>query len=175
MGTFRDVGDRLGVAEALTQLGAVRRLTGDYPGAARRPSRRRWASAASDRQPGRLKSTAAERVRDAEPGSAVTSARPRSCHRQALDLARQIGSPLDEAHALAGLGRCARAAGRTADAEDQAAAGAGDLRSGSARPKPPAYPPNWTRRGRLRREKLAEAPGAQRAGDQRSETGRYPA
>jgi tetratricopeptide (TPR) repeat protein len=41
----------------------------------------------------------------------------RSCHQQALDLARQIGSPLNEAHALAGLGRCALAAGRTAEAE----------------------------------------------------------
>jgi tetratricopeptide (TPR) repeat protein len=41
-----------------------------------------------------------------------------SCHRQALDLARQIGSSWDEAHALAGLGRCARAAGRTAGAAD---------------------------------------------------------
>ena len=39
-----------------------------------------------------------------------------ACHRQALDLAREIGSSWDEAHALAGLGRCALAAGRTADA-----------------------------------------------------------
>ena len=41
-----------------------------------------------------------------------------SCHRQALDLARQIGSSWDEAHALAGLGRCALAAGHTAGAAD---------------------------------------------------------
>ena len=39
-----------------------------------------------------------------------------SHHRQALDLAREIDSSLDEACALAGLGRCALAAGRTADA-----------------------------------------------------------
>ena len=39
-------------------------------------------------------------------------------HQQALDLARQIGSSWDEAHALAGLGRCAQAAGDTAGAED---------------------------------------------------------
>ena len=32
------------------------------------------------------------------------------CHRQALDLARTIGSYWNEAHALAGLGRCALAA-----------------------------------------------------------------
>ena len=42
-----------------------------------------------------------------------------SCHQQALDLARQIGSPLEEAHTLAGLGRCALAGGRTAEAEDR--------------------------------------------------------
>ena len=40
-----------------------------------------------------------------------------SCHQQALDLARQIGSSWDEAHALAGLGRCALAASRTVEAE----------------------------------------------------------
>jgi Flp pilus assembly protein TadD len=36
---------------------------------------------------------------------------------QALYLARQIGSTWDEAHALAGLGRCALAAGRTSEAD----------------------------------------------------------
>src|SRR5579872_7052914 len=40
-----------------------------------------------------------------------------SCHRQALDLARQIGSSRDEAHALAGLGQCEMAAGRISSAE----------------------------------------------------------
>jgi tetratricopeptide (TPR) repeat protein len=38
------------------------------------------------------------------------------CHQQALELARQISSSWAEAHALAGLARCALAAGRTADA-----------------------------------------------------------
>jgi len=42
----------------------------------------------------------------------------RSCHQQALDLARQIGSVRDEAPALAGLGRCALAAGNIAEAQD---------------------------------------------------------
>ena len=37
-------------------------------------------------------------------------------HRQALDLAREITSPWDEAQALAGLGRCGLAAGRATDA-----------------------------------------------------------
>ncbi len=42
--------------------------------------------------------------------------RAQACHQQALELAREIDSFWDEAHALAGLGRCALAAGRTADA-----------------------------------------------------------
>jgi tetratricopeptide (TPR) repeat protein len=40
-----------------------------------------------------------------------------SIHQQALDLAREIGSSWDEAHALAGLGRCALASGHAAEAE----------------------------------------------------------
>jgi len=43
-------------------------------------------------------------------------AQAEGCHRQALDLTRQIGSSLDEAHALAGLGRCALAAGHATKA-----------------------------------------------------------
>jgi tetratricopeptide (TPR) repeat protein len=39
------------------------------------------------------------------------------CHQQALELARVIGSPWHEAHALAGLGRCAVATGQPAQAE----------------------------------------------------------
>jgi tetratricopeptide (TPR) repeat protein len=41
------------------------------------------------------------------------------CHQQALDLARAIAitSSWDEAHALAGLGRCALAAGEATQAE----------------------------------------------------------
>jgi tetratricopeptide (TPR) repeat protein len=67
-----------------------------------------------------------------------------SCHQQALDLARQIGSSWDEAHPLTGLGQCALAAGRTAEAE----ACCGRRRrssSGSGRPRPPTFPPNSTR------------------------------
>jgi len=37
-------------------------------------------------------------------------------HQHALGLAREISSSWDEAHALAGLGRCALATGRTAEA-----------------------------------------------------------
>ena len=34
LGIYRDLGDRLGQANALNYLGAVRRMTGDYPAAA---------------------------------------------------------------------------------------------------------------------------------------------
>jgi hypothetical protein len=54
--------------------------------------------------------------------AAVTTAA--ACHRQALDLSHRVGSPRDEAHALAGLARCALAAGRQTDA----AAGLGKAR-----------------------------------------------
>ena len=43
-------------------------------------------------------------------------AQAEACHRQALDLARVIDSPSDEAHALVGLGRCALAAGHATQA-----------------------------------------------------------
>ena len=39
------------------------------------------------------------------------------CHQRSLELSREIDSSWDEAHALAGLGRCALAAGRAAQAE----------------------------------------------------------
>ena len=35
LGIYRDLGDRLGQANALSGLGLVRRATGDYPAAAR--------------------------------------------------------------------------------------------------------------------------------------------
>ena len=41
-----------------------------------------------------------------------------SCHREALEKARRIGSAWDEAHALAGLARCDLAAGHAAAAQD---------------------------------------------------------
>ena len=39
------------------------------------------------------------------------------CHQQALEQARAIASPDTEAHALAGLGRCALAVGHATQAE----------------------------------------------------------
>ena len=44
-------------------------------------------------------------------------AQAEGCHRQALDLARAIASSWDEAHALAGLSRCALTAGHATQAK----------------------------------------------------------
>jgi tetratricopeptide (TPR) repeat protein len=44
-------------------------------------------------------------------------AQAEECHQQALDLGRAIASPWTEAHALAGLGRCALAAGHATQGE----------------------------------------------------------
>ena len=44
-------------------------------------------------------------------------AQAEQCHQQALDLACQVGSAWDQAHALAGLGRSALATGHTAEAQ----------------------------------------------------------
>ena len=45
-------------------------------------------------------------------------AQAKGCHQQALELARAIASPSTEARALAGLGRCALAAGHTDEAAE---------------------------------------------------------
>ena len=63
-------------------------------------------------------------------------------HRQALELARRIGSSWDEAHALAGLGRCDLATGQTGDAKARLARHRRSS-SGSARPRPATFPANW--------------------------------
>jgi Tfp pilus assembly protein PilF len=103
-----------GPARALTNLGAVRRLTGDYAGAAQdlqqtlditREIGNRDAELTDLNESGTL-----SRTRD-DLGQAC------SCHQQALDLACEIGGAPQEAHALAALGRCALAAGRTAEAD----------------------------------------------------------
>jgi tetratricopeptide (TPR) repeat protein len=113
LGIYRELGNRRGQAGALLYLGALRRQTGDYGGAAEaleaalvicRDLGDRGGTAETLNELGTL-----HRVRsDLDQAGA--------CHRQALDLAREIDSSWDEACALAGLGRCGLAAGRTADA-----------------------------------------------------------
>jgi tetratricopeptide (TPR) repeat protein len=91
-------------------------VTGDYPGAARdlqealgisREIGNPDAEVTAQNESGTL-----NRIRG-DLGRACSS------HQQALHLARQLGIVLEEAHALAGLGRCARAADRTPEAEDR--------------------------------------------------------
>jgi tetratricopeptide (TPR) repeat protein len=89
-------------------------VTGDYPGAARdlqealdisREIGNPDAEVTAHNESGTL-----SRIRG-DLGRACSS------HQQALDMARQLGIALEEAHALAGLGRCAQAEGRTAEAQ----------------------------------------------------------
>jgi len=86
----RHLGDRLGQANALHDLGDVQWLTGDY----------RAASQALEQALGIYRDL----------GNQL------GCHRKALELARATASSPDEARALAGLGRCALAAGQDAQA-----------------------------------------------------------
>ena len=125
LGICRDIGDRVGQADALTNLGAAcGGLTGDYPGAARDLEEALGIYRDIGDQGGEV-----EALNEAGTLHRVCGdlRQAGSCHQQALDLARQIGSSWDEAHALAGLGRCALAAGRHRRGRRQAAAGAGDL------------------------------------------------
>ncbi len=92
----------------------MRRLTGDYSGAAE----------ALDRALGICRDLGDRRSQaHALNGRATLHrvsgdlARAQECHQQALELARAIASWWDEAHALAGLGRCAMADGHTTQAE----------------------------------------------------------
>ena len=94
----------------------MRRVTGDYPGAARDLHEALDISreiGSPDTEVTALnESGTLSRIRG-DLGHAS------SIHQQALDLARQLGIPLEEAHALAALGRCAQATGRTNGAEDR--------------------------------------------------------
>jgi tetratricopeptide (TPR) repeat protein/transcriptional regulator with XRE-family HTH domain len=113
LGISRDLGDRLGQAYALTYLGDVRRRAGDYPDAARdlEEALGIYRDLRSKGETGVLNFAGTlHRVR----GDLRQAG---SCHQQALDLSRQIGSHWGEAEALAGLGRCALAGGQVARAE----------------------------------------------------------
>ncbi len=111
----RHLGDRSGEADALSDLGDVHFLTGEYRDAAEalekalgiyRDLGDRGGEVEVLNEVGTL-----HRVRNDLDQAGV-------CHRQALDLAREIDSSWDEAHALAGLGRCALPDGRADDAKD---------------------------------------------------------
>jgi class 3 adenylate cyclase/tetratricopeptide (TPR) repeat protein len=116
LGIFRDLGNRIGQAYALNELGRGRRMAGGYPGAAvaleealtlYRDLGDRGGEVEVLNEAGTLRRVCGDLSQAA------------SYHQQALDLAREIGSSWDEAHALAGLGRCLLAVDR-ADRADRA-------------------------------------------------------
>jgi DNA-binding SARP family transcriptional activator len=105
---YRDLGSRLGVANALGALGSALVAVSDHPGGAQvlgealvifRELGDRGAQAQVHNELGALH-RAQGRLQQAT-----------DSHRLALGLAREIGGSWDEAHALAGLARCALAAG----------------------------------------------------------------
>jgi tetratricopeptide (TPR) repeat protein len=114
LGIYQDIGNRLGEANALNDLGRVRSLTGDYPAAAGLLER----SVALFREVGDAQQGEAEAL-NATGALLAVSAGPQEAltvYRQALQLARQVDSPLEQARALEGAARC------MARTDDQAAA-----------------------------------------------------
>jgi DNA-binding SARP family transcriptional activator/tetratricopeptide (TPR) repeat protein len=108
----REVGSRQGEANALLYLGDFLLLTGDYPAAdAALHEALGIFSDLGDLQGEAQALNAAGELHRAR-GQLGQSAR---CHFAALDRARAIASPRDEAIALAGLGRSVRAAQRAPD------------------------------------------------------------
>ena len=106
---YRDLGNRLGQGNALCRLGSALTLTGDYPAAGRALDE----ALAIHRDLGDVGSQA---VTLNERGTlhrvSGELALARGCHQESLALSREIDSTWDEAHALAGLGRCALADGQ---------------------------------------------------------------
>jgi len=113
MNGIRDAGNRLGQASIIAEIGVVRRWAGDYQGAAMELEA---GLTMSDDMGDR--GAVAEFLN--EIGTLhLVSGNPEQAarrHQEALDLALQICTPWDQAHALAGLGRCAVAAGNADDA-----------------------------------------------------------
>jgi tetratricopeptide (TPR) repeat protein len=112
---YRAISHRGGQANALTDLGSVRRVTGDHRGAAEALEKALDISREISYRHGEVQilneTGALYRVR----GDPIRAA---EYHRQALTLARVITSLRDEACALAALGRCALALGRASDAAE---------------------------------------------------------
>jgi tetratricopeptide (TPR) repeat protein len=108
------VGDRRGQANALLDLGNVRRLTGDYLDAAEMLEQALDIYRHLGHRRGLAHTLNGRAVLHRVSGDL---ARAEECHQQALELARAIASLWDEAHALAGLGRCAMVGGHATQAE----------------------------------------------------------
>jgi tetratricopeptide (TPR) repeat protein len=106
----REINHRVGQSMALFYLGCALRRAGDLPGAraalrealaTNRDIRNRSGAAMALNELGGV-----YRIAD-EVDRAITA------HQEALELAALVPSPLDEAHSLAGFGRCALARGRS--------------------------------------------------------------
>ncbi len=112
---YGDSGNRLGQASILGELGVVRRRAGDYLGSAVDLEASLTISDEIGDRGG-----VAEFLNELGTLNRISGdpLRAIQLHQQALVLALEIGAPWDEAHALAGLGRCALAAGNLTDARD---------------------------------------------------------
>ncbi|GIG87649.1 ATPase [Plantactinospora endophytica] len=116
LATFRGLPNNYGQAFALANLGVLRRIAGDYIRAATLLDEALTAfqDSGDRKREVEILNYKGDLLRaSGEPGQAYT------WHDQALRLARDLGQPLDEARALAGIGRCTLATG--------VAAGLGDL------------------------------------------------
>lgn len=103
LGIWQEVGHRYCKASTLSSLGAVRRETQDYPAAAALLDEALGIFLDNGDRGGAaetLNETGALHLARGDPAAAGQH------YRQALDLAREIGSRVDEQTALAGLGRC---------------------------------------------------------------------
>ncbi|MGH3405480.1 MAG: tetratricopeptide repeat protein [Streptosporangiaceae bacterium] len=103
---WKDVGHRYCKASTLLYLGAVRRETHDYPAAAAHLGEALRTFLDNGDRGGAAEALNETGALHLARGDLTAAGH---CYRQALDLARQIGSPVDEETALAGLGRCADA------------------------------------------------------------------
>jgi tetratricopeptide (TPR) repeat protein/transcriptional regulator with XRE-family HTH domain len=112
---FRDLGYRFGQGNALLFLGIVRRRTGDYPGAAWRLEQALRIFRGSGARTGEEATTLNEWATLHMARGDITQAE--GCYLEALEVARAIMGSWDEAHALAGLGRCAMTNGNATQAE----------------------------------------------------------
>jgi tetratricopeptide (TPR) repeat protein/transcriptional regulator with XRE-family HTH domain len=104
LGIWKDVGHRYCKASTLLYLGAVRRETQDYPAAAEQLGEALRIFLDNDDRGGAAEALNETGALHLARGDLTAAGH---CYRQALDLARQIGSRMDEGTALAGLGRCA--------------------------------------------------------------------
>ena len=115
LGIFGDIGVRAGQGGCLLYLGRVRLADGDHSGAARDLAEALEILREVGDLGGQVEVLNEIATLHRISGDVDLA---RSCHQRALELARQIGSSRDEAPALAGLGRCALAASRPAEAAD---------------------------------------------------------